>query len=69
MRRLILGAFAGSMLAISAMGEQVIVQVGPPRAVVEVRGRAPHPGWVYQRGYHRWEHRGHDYVFIEGHWR
>jgi len=96
MRRTIFTAVAGCLLAISAMGEQVIVQVAPPRAVVEVRGRPPQPGYVYQRGYHRWDghahvwtpgvwvapphagarwvdhrwdHRGHDYVFVEGHWR
>ena len=96
MRRMFLTALAGSLLTISAMAEQVIVHVAPPRAVVEVRGRAPQPGYVYQRGYHRWdghahvwtpgvwvapphanahwvdhrwEHRGHDYVFVEGHWR
>jgi hypothetical protein len=96
MRRTILTALAGCLLAISALNAQVIVQVRPPRAVVEVRGRSPHAGYVYQRGYHRWdghahvwvpgvwvapphararwvdhrwEHRGHDYVFVEGHWR
>ena len=96
MRKMILATFTGCLLAMSAMGTEVIVQVAPPRAMVEVRGRAPHPGYVYQRGYyrwdgrahvwvpgvwvapprprarwvdHRWVHRGHDYVYVEGHWR
>ena len=96
MRKTILSAIAGGLMAISAMGAEVIVQVAPPRAVVETRGRAPQPGYVYQRGYHRWdghahvwvpgvwvapprplarwvdlrwEHRGNNYVFVEGHWR
>lgn len=54
------------MLAISAMAAQVIVQVAPPRVVVESRGRAPHPGYVYQRGYHRWD--GNAYAWQPGVW-
>lgn len=83
-------------MAISAMAQRVVVQVAPPRAVVETRVASPGRGYVYQRGYHRWdghahvwvpgvwampprpgqhwvdhrwEHHGHDYVFVEGRWR
>jgi YXWGXW repeat-containing protein len=96
MRKTILTAIAGCLMAISAMGAEIIVKVAPPRAVIEERGAAPHAGYVYQRGYHRWdgnahvwtpgvwvapprpharwvdhrwEHRGNNYVFVEGHWR
>jgi len=37
MRRALLTAFAGCLLAIGAMGEHVFVQVAPPRAVVDGR--------------------------------
>jgi hypothetical protein len=66
MRKTFLIAVAGCMLAIGAMGEQVIVKVAPPRAVVEVRGRSPHEGYVYQRGYHRWD--GNAYAWQPGIW-
>ena len=95
-RKFVLASAAVCMLAISAMGEQVIVRIAPPHAVYEERGVAPQRGYVYQRGYHRWDghahvwtpgvwvapprpharwvdhrwdHRGNDYVFVEGHWR
>jgi hypothetical protein len=96
MRKAIFTAVAGCVMAISALGQQIIVQVAPPRPVVEARIASPGPGYVYQRGYHRWdghahvwmpgvwvmpprphahwvdhrwEHRGHNYIFVEGHWR
>jgi hypothetical protein len=66
MRRLILSMVAGCILAVGAMGAEVVVKVGPPAAVVEKRGPAPHPGWIYQKGYHRWD--GNAYVWSPGVW-
>jgi len=45
---------------------EVIVRIAPPVAVVETPGPAPHPGWVWVSGYHRWD--GHRYVWVHGHW-
>ena len=66
MKKIFLIAIASGMLAISAMAAQVIVQVAPPRVVVENRGRAPQRGYVYQRGYHRWD--GNAYAWQPGVW-
>ena len=65
-RKTFLTAVVGCMLAIGAMGAEVIVKVAPPHAVVEERGRAPHEGYVYQRGYHRWD--GNAHVWTPGVW-
>ena len=42
------------------------VRVAPPPARVEVRGRAPGPGFVWQPGYYRW--RNGAYVWRGGMW-
>jgi WXXGXW repeat (2 copies) len=62
---LIACVFAG-ILAAGAMAADVFVRVGPPVAVVERPGRAPHPGWVWTPGYHRWD--GRAYVWVPGAW-
>jgi len=61
-------AACGLMLAASlAAGAQVVVRIGPPPPrPVEVVPVAPHPGWVWQPGYHRWD--GHGYVWVPGHY-
>ena len=66
MRKTFLTLVAGCLLGVSAMGEQIIVKVAPPRAVIEERGVAPHAGYVYQRGYHRWD--GNAYAWTPGVW-
>jgi hypothetical protein len=66
LRKFLLTAMAGSILAVSAMGEQVVVRIGPPRARYEERGRPPQRGYVYQRGYHRWD--GNAHVWTPGVW-
>jgi hypothetical protein len=63
---MILSTLVGCLLSMSTMGEQITVHVAPPREVVEIRGKAPHPGYVYQRGYHRWD--GRTYVWTPGVW-
>jgi hypothetical protein len=45
---------------------QVHITVAPPAPVVEVRGNAPGPEYVWVDGYHRWE--GDHYVWTAGHW-
>jgi hypothetical protein len=45
---------------------QVVVRVGPPAAIVETRGRAPGPEYVWVDGYHRWD--GARYVWVHGRW-
>jgi len=44
----------------------VVVRVGPPAPIVEHYGPAPHPGWVWIGGYHRWD--GGRYVWVPGYW-
>lgn len=50
--------------AIAEVG--VAVRVAPPAPVVEHYGRAPHPGYVWIAGYHRWD--GRRYVWVPGYW-
>jgi hypothetical protein len=45
---------------------QVSIQIGPPPPVVEHYGPPPHPGYVWQGGYQRWD--GHHYAWAPGHW-
>jgi hypothetical protein len=58
---------AGCLLAISAFGADIVVKIGPPRAVIETRGPSPGEGYVYTRGYHRWD--GNAYQWTPGEWR
>lgn len=52
---------AGSLAA----DAQVYVHIGPPPPPVhEVVPVAPHRGWVWQPGYHRWD--GARYVWVPG---
>jgi hypothetical protein len=57
---------AGLLLSASlAAGAQVVVRIGPPPPrPVEVVPAAPHPGWVWQPGFHRWD--GAHYVWVPG---
>ena len=52
--------------AIASAQVGVVVHVGPPAPIVEHYGPAPHPGWVWIAGYHRWD-RDH-YVWTPGYW-
>ena len=64
-RRLIGFVFAGALTFSAAAGE-VLVRVAPPVAVVETRGVAPGPGYVWIDGYHRWD--GNAYAWNAGRW-
>ena len=44
----------------------IATRVGPPPPRVEVVGVAPGPGFVWVRGFWRWE--GDDYRWTPGHW-
>jgi hypothetical protein len=66
-RKFVLTSVAGCMLAIGAMGADVIVKIAPPAAIVETRPVAPGPGYVWIAGYHRWD--GERYVWVPGEWR
>jgi hypothetical protein len=44
----------------------VYVRTAPPAYPVEVVGVAPEPGFVWIRGYHRWENGA--YVWTPGRW-
>lgn len=57
--------FALTLLPAASFG-QISVRIGPPPPVVEHRGPRPHPGWVWQPGYHAWE--GNRYVWHGGVW-
>jgi hypothetical protein len=66
-KKLISTAACGALLAGTlAAGAQVYVHIGPPAPHREVIGVAPHPGWVWQPGYHRWD--GGAYVWVPGSW-
>ena len=64
-RGLIRMMFAG-LLALSADAAEVFVRIAPPAAVVETRGPAPGPRYIWIAGYHRWN--GAAYVWVPGRW-
>jgi hypothetical protein len=66
-RKLVLTSIAGCMLAIGAMGADIVVKVAPPRARVEKRAESPGTGYVYTNGYHRWD--GNAYQWTPGEWK
>lgn len=95
-KKIALAALLAFTMIPAASNAQVYVNVRPPEPVHEHYGHPPHPGWVWQPGYHawdghryawhagvwaepprphavwvahRWEHRDHGWVLVEGHWR
>ena len=65
-KKLLIGSIFGLLLSVAAMQAQVVVRIGPPRAVVERPIPAPGPGYVWVPGYHRWN--GTAYVWTPGVW-
>jgi hypothetical protein len=66
LKKVLIGiVFAGAM-TLSAVGQEVVVRVAPPRPLVEKRVVAPGPGYVWIAGYHRWD--GGAYVWVPGRW-
>lgn len=66
MKKTVLVSLLALFLAPAAALAQVVVRVAPPEPIVESHDRPPHPGWVWEDGYHRWN--GHHYVWTKGHW-
>ncbi|MGA3185724.1 MAG: YXWGXW repeat-containing protein [Bryobacteraceae bacterium] len=66
-KKILLISVATGMLTIGLMAADVVVKIGPPAAVVETRPVSPGPGYVWTRGYHRWD--GNAYVWTRGEWR
>ena len=68
MKNKMLALVGGLILSTSlAAGAQVVVRIGPPPPrPVEVIPVNPHPGWVWQPGFHRWD--GFRSVWVPGHW-
>jgi len=64
LKRLI-GLVFVAALAFNAAAE-VVVQIAPPRAVIERRGPPPGAGYVWIGGYHRWD--GNAYAWNAGRW-
>jgi hypothetical protein len=62
-KKIVLAGLLAFTLLPAASYAQVYVRVGPPAPVVEHYGPPPHPGWVWQPGYHYW-----DYVWRGGVW-
>ena len=66
-KRSLLIAASSFFLTVGAASAQFVVRIGPPPPrPVEVVPAAPHPGWVWVPGYHRWD--GHGYVWVHGHY-
>jgi hypothetical protein len=53
-------------LSLSVFAADVVVNIAPPRPVVEARVAAPGPGYIWTPGYHRWD--GRAYVWTPGAW-
>ena len=66
MRKLFLSSLFAMVVGLGAAQAQVVVRIGPPRAVVEHRAVRPSRGHVWVSGYHRWD--GRAYVWEPGRW-
>ena len=64
MHKLLLMSVLGLGLGIGAMRAEVVVRVGPPRAIVERRPPPPSRRHVWISGYHRWD--GRAYIWEPG---
>jgi hypothetical protein len=67
MKNFLLMSVLGLGVGIGAsQAADVVVRVGPPRAIVEHRPARPGPRYVWIAGYHRWD--GRAYVWEPGRW-
>jgi hypothetical protein len=66
LRKGLMGLVFASALVFNAGAAEVVVRVAPPVAIVETRGSAPGPGYVWIGGYHRWD--GAAYAWAPGRW-
>ena len=70
MKKQLLTAACALFLTVGAANAhaQIVVRIGPPPPrPVEVVPVAPHEGYVWVPGYHRWD--GHGYVWVHGEYR
>jgi hypothetical protein len=66
-KMLLTGLLALCLAPAAAMAQVgIVVRVAPPAPVVEHYGPPPHPGWVWQPGYHYWD--GNRYTWRAGVW-
>jgi hypothetical protein len=65
LKRLIGLVFVGA-LAFNAAAGEIVVQIRPPHAIHESRGRPPGRDYVWVSGYHRWD--GNSYAWNAGRW-
>jgi WXXGXW repeat (2 copies) len=65
-RKTLAGLVLAGALAMNAPAAEVIVNIAPPRPIVETRVVAPGPGYVWVAGYHRWD--GRAYAWEPGRW-
>src|ERR1700733_3987127 len=66
LRKGLIGLVFATALTFSAASAELIVKVAPPAAVVETRGVAPGPNYVWVPGYQQWN--GSAYVWVPGKW-
>src|ERR1700683_1909500 len=66
LRRGLIGLVLAGALAISVLAAEIVVRVAPPAPIVETRGVAPGPGYVWISGYHNWNGTAH--VWVPGRW-
>jgi len=67
MNKLLLISTLGLGLGVGAtQAAEVVINVAPPRPLVEHRPARPGPGFMWIAGYHRWD--GHGYVWVPGRW-
>ena len=66
LRRGLIGLVLAGALAISVLAAEIVVRVAPPAPIVETRGVAPGPGYVWIAGYHNWN--GNAHVWVPGRW-
>jgi hypothetical protein len=66
LKRLWIGSAFGLLLSAGLVRAEVVVRIGPPRAIVERRVPSPGRGFVWVPGYYRWD--GRAYVWAPGAW-
>jgi hypothetical protein len=59
------GLLALCLIPAGAMAQDAS-HVAPPVPLVEQHDHAPHDGWIWVEGHHRWD--GHRYVWVHGFW-
>jgi len=67
MNKKIIIAICGLAMTAGIADAQIVVRIGPPAPLVETAPPPPHEGWVWVKGYHRWD--GQRYVWVHGEWR